>query len=526
MLIVKRSLILTLILATLIIFISCDDLLKGSLGKEIDLQGPEIAITSHMDMEWVTPTFTLSGDCSDNVQVTAVNILCQTNQQITKAVLNSRRTSWSADLSLEEGEHSLIITAMDGRGNSSDKSVRQITLLVDSQPPNVNPSTLFIARTAQVQVSLKSREFLSQLNPGDFSSMDYYQNGDFQIIGTTLDNFAPDSVRMILRDENSTEFYNKIISQGVNLSAGTHGNVYSWVFDVQGDALYETLDVSSDVLTANGDLPLELVFQVSDESGNSQEESHGWLLINPKMNIPVIEIFGDQPSGLMLSGGVPVVIEAMDDDSVKQVYASIVEASAASEIWESLESSFGGEGLDVLDTNLETRLCSFSLTTPEVPGNYNIIIAVLDQGGERTLLNRSLVIGDRDSPLMLVGSPEEGSFPTLTDGGRFTLEGEAQDDTSVQQVAFAWIPQALSSTGYSIASEYFQLGDELPESIPSGEEGEGIRFWTAQLSDGSASTMGDDSRVMQYSWSLELSLDEDFLYSGTPEYDDKFFVYS
>lgn len=107
------------------------------LGEEIDLEAPEITITSPKKNSFQKLTFTFEGTCYDNKGVTDIVISNnETGKIYGYGTINGE--NWECNVSIpkeDEGEITFLCAANDSFGNSSTKSAKRIHLIVDETAP-------------------------------------------------------------------------------------------------------------------------------------------------------------------------------------------------------------------------------------------------------------------------------------------------------------------------------------------------------------------------------------------------------
>ena len=184
---------------TLVILSSC----QIGLGEAIDLQAPEIFLTSHKDNDYVGQTFRLAGYATDNEKVKSITIDFDeanihykwensTWQKKTSYIdwtaltadecactVNNTTVTWAVTVDTTEAKqgmqsstYSYSIVAQDQIGNSGKASKIEGSLVVDQNTPDIklNSPTLF-ATNKDIQEKIDSFELrdgsvLSQLFNG------------------------------------------------------------------------------------------------------------------------------------------------------------------------------------------------------------------------------------------------------------------------------------------------------------------------------------------------------------------------
>ena len=180
---------------SLLLFASCE----VGLGESVDLEAPEITITSPLPNAKVGCNVTLEGTCSDNVAVTEVIV----SNNITGEVYGNASIShdtWSISLDLDEGEVELKCQVKDRADNASSKSVRTILLLVDETAPD--GLSWYIERGAGIQIALESKEKLVNKDLTSAENKYVPQNQEFTIYGNFYDAMSIDTISLVLYEDD------------------------------------------------------------------------------------------------------------------------------------------------------------------------------------------------------------------------------------------------------------------------------------------------------------------------------------
>ena len=125
------------------------------MGSAVDLEAPELTITSPKDSDNVHRAVRIEGTCKDNVKVTEVEIARRingNNQVIGYGTINGE--TWYYDAYLDEGDCFLICTAKDAGRATSSKSKAVLTLIVDDDAPVDSGS--YIDRGKNIQIKFHS----------------------------------------------------------------------------------------------------------------------------------------------------------------------------------------------------------------------------------------------------------------------------------------------------------------------------------------------------------------------------------
>jgi hypothetical protein len=180
------------------------------MGDIVDIEAPTITITSPTNLSYVGKKFTMAGLCTDNVKVTNIEVEAISQSTVTvKSSVSIQGEKWSADIELEdEGEYTFRVIAIDQNRNTSVNSVKQITLLVDFDPPAFE--NIEIDRGEGHTAPLLPVEELEALSAGEYADIDYFQNESFTITADMVENMSiQQGATLELYDEEGNLFLSK-----------------------------------------------------------------------------------------------------------------------------------------------------------------------------------------------------------------------------------------------------------------------------------------------------------------------------
>ncbi len=126
------------LLITVLILSTCSNPFTAGLGEKVDLDAPQLEITSHHNGDAVGDVFDLSGSINDDGIVKSVTVSISYEGSVigtgSAVVTNS---SWNFNYNsngLSDGDHEFLVVATD----DTDKTVsRKVLLTVDNNPPTV-----------------------------------------------------------------------------------------------------------------------------------------------------------------------------------------------------------------------------------------------------------------------------------------------------------------------------------------------------------------------------------------------------
>lgn len=307
----KKSFSLFIFLACILCF-SCT-----GLGPAPDLEGPEITITNPNEGDSLPKNFTISGTCKDNIKVTRVLIQERIQDEI-KIIKEAtiQGEFWSAELSLEEGEKTLICTAYDKAGNSSTKSQAKVSVIIDETAPNSTDWSIDRGGNKPISVKKDINE-LKQLDLSLSANKFIPQNEKFTVFGKFTDSVSISKITIYLY-ENVENTEKLIISKTLNAqdysSVSENGSIYSpsWNFT-------ESELVEKEQSLKSGKHYLKIAYEASDNAGNKSNLSDvGYFLWYPESDVPGIEIKTEN-NQLKINTGSVIPLTFFDDDELEEV---------------------------------------------------------------------------------------------------------------------------------------------------------------------------------------------------------------
>lgn len=431
------------------------------LGDAVDIEAPVIKITSHSNMDYIGYNTTISGTCQDNDEVTEVLLTLTTNSESVKkkADVDSVSGTWTCSLNFtQDAEIQILAQAFDKSRNQSEKSVAYLTLIVDSQDPQIK--SFYIQRNTSIPVKLEEKNTLETFAEDYKSSSKKYkfQNESITFITELKDNYRLEETKLSLLDEEN----NLILS---NLAMDSSCSVYSARFTLTAQMLKETASSLSQGLHY-----LTPVLTVLDSAGNRVDYKKGSFIWWPESDNPKIDC-GETEGKIVTTKKTDFHTFYFDDDGLNCIYAGLIPAP----LWEetlreekSLEESFEALKTSAYFIKKECNGASdreLSLDGADDAGNYYLVTAAEDfkSSGDETVWSYksiSVTVTSDDAPVILISSPVENTSAELKDGKFFTLEGYVLDNQQVTDLAMAWIP----SKGRNISSSQIELAEKMISS--------------------------------------------------------------
>lgn len=429
----------------------------AGLGEAIDLESPVITVTSPEKFSYQHCSFTMKGTCTDNKGVTKVVI---SNKESGKVYGNAVITGdeWSFDVKLdkeEEGEVTFLCTAHDEFGNSSTKSARTVTYLVDEHAPE--GLAWYVERGNSIQSNLKDKEELENLDYTLAVNKDVPQNEEFYIHGSFYDAMSIDTITLKLFEDSSTT---PVIEQTVTATPGDHyigdgKSIYSPVFHfTQADL------VQKDSSLATGKHYLRIGYYSRDndslENANEDETDTGmyvlWWPESDKPGIQQISIVNDK---ITVSIGSQIPIDFFDDDALSEIHYSLRNSITGTpeQYVNSLVSSSSTRttaftpqenqpAVSTIFSDEKQRDVPCQIEAPGIPCQMYLVAAAKDIRGKWKARVIPLEVTDENKPLLFVESPSQNTIPEIkanTDS-TFEIKGYSLDTKGSSYIKIVYIP--------------------------------------------------------------------------------------
>lgn len=471
------------------LFVSCG--MEVGLGDAIDLTGPEITIdsleclvkdsatgqtslqsSSQVEGAFCRKRVTIKGRCSDNIGVERVYVekkdINNVFQFFQEAKLDGSGEKYVADLNFpQEGTAILRFVAQDKANNSSAKSSRQVTLLVDETAPV--GSGWYIDRLVNgIRYSLRDKEYLEGLDFSSLSNKDAAQNVAFTIYGTMSDAMGIKNVSLRIKDENGNEICQ---IQNTNGTA-QEKNHYSPEFKVT-----HALLTATDNTLERGKHYLKISYDAADVVQNPEpnavedaEVELGYFIWWPESDEPHIECDDVKSDGILyLHIGDACKLSIFDDDSLqKAYYAILTDAEYRSLTISSLKTNPSSLENAVASSDRTRRFGKFdhsgdvrnirdetvSLYAPETPQVMHLVAVVWDNTEKHvsTLKDWPVHVQDETVPDLFISSPQNNTIPTLSacpddsTAAAFEITGQTFDVGTCEYLEFLYVKDSVSST--------------------------------------------------------------------------------
>lgn len=469
------------------------------LGEEVDLEAPELVILSPEKLSYQRLSFDLSGTCKDNIGITDVTISNkETGKIYGQAEITGENWFFHIDLEKEEeGEVTFLVTANDAFKNSSTKSARTITLLVDEHAPE--GLSWYVDRGNSIQTPLKEKEFLQNLDLNLAVNKDYPQNQKFTLNGNFYDAMSIDEITVKLWDDD----YNPaapVLTKTVRSNStkenyiGDGKSIYSPAFEFKNE------DFPSALRTGKHYLRVTYYAQDNDTiQKNSADVDTGlYIFWYPESDKPGIQQTQIEDGILSASVGSSIPIDFFDDDGLKTIkyalkntsYTTAQVISGASTLFTDSDSEPAGSNTF---TNNTTRDKPVQLDAPNIPGQMWLITYAEDIGGQKNARVIQTEITDANKPLLFIESPSENTIPDMKSGSTevFQIKGYSLDSKGSKYIAILYCPDESGSQDEIQRLVTSNFSSKINNST-KGESGNvtlsgGKKLWYQEFSTGTQS---------------------------------------
>jgi hypothetical protein len=125
------------LLSAVALSLSCRNPFTIGLGNQVDIQSPDLAVTSYSNGQYVKGDIDLAGTFADDFQNVTVRVSLDGGSNYSPADVNPDTHSWTYHLlttAQADGARDIIVRVTDGSGKSIEK---RILLYFDNTPPVV-----------------------------------------------------------------------------------------------------------------------------------------------------------------------------------------------------------------------------------------------------------------------------------------------------------------------------------------------------------------------------------------------------
>lgn len=474
---------------TLVILSSC----QIGLGEAIDLQAPEIFLTSHKDNDYVGQTFRLAGYATDNEKVKSITIDFDeanihykwensTWQKKTSYIdwtaltadecactVNNTTVTWAVTVDTTEAKqgmqsstYSYSIVAQDQIGNSGKTSKIEGSLVVDQNTPDIklnSPALFSTNKDIEEKINsftLKDGSVLSQLFNGTLVFEGRQDSAAaFKEFRLELDDGEEDS--NIVDSYNFNEPINSVTTENISNAYpfGREKLYYSKTLKVGQDGIQDLRTwtvsikpedwISSD-LTAlqTGPHKIRLVATSVSNSDAWQRKILGYFIWYPEADYPWITLYSGRDSVETAAASDQTYPSAkifgvvQDDDGIESLTYSLEKQNGNS--WSSIKSN---ETLPLTEKNAKNS--QFNIEAPTESAIYRLSVYVKDIYGKTDSVVKYYNVLDVQPPKISLTSPTESTTVFSAGGTAIKFEGTISDDAKIKSIKIVHLNPAATN---------------------------------------------------------------------------------
>lgn len=490
------------------------------MGQSLDLEAPQLSVTSHMNGSKVGLEVDLSGTCTDNTAVTRVSIKNVDNDfTFEDAVVSG--TSWKTHLSLSkeyEGERTFIITAHDAVGNASTKSYAILVLSIDETGPN--DVDWYLDRGNSIRTEVAKLEELKAKNLYLSENKDIPQNEKFTVYGSLYDAMSINEATLGLYTVNGKLLIEKTYSSDPDNEdkyIGESKSIFSPAYEFTHDELKNLIDDDGSTLES-GCHYLWLKCYLEDEHGNNFTRDIGYMVWWPESDLPGIyqNEMDIENSTLSVLIDASIPLDIFDDDGLEEIYYALKVDTIYDEIPEveiegkekatTLEkkceaiikneegirdrlllidaaaNEVGGSATNLAEKT--KRENPVQIKTPAIPSTMYLIACAKDINGKWNCRIIYTTISDASSPMLFIESPRNNEKPKMNAGtNSFTIQGYALGKNESSSLQLVYISGDATSESKKATAKKI-LDGELTADPAKGQILENITLKPATMDEG------------------------------------------
>lgn len=453
------------------------------MGETVDLEAPVVKVTSPSGYAKVHSDVTFSGTCSDNTLVTLLTITEQSSGQV-YGKINNPPANWTFKPTspLKEGYHTLLFTVEDAAGNEGSTSRVALSFTVDDTAPE--GKRFQIRRPNYTFTDFKDYDYLKNLEY-TYINMDYFQNGEFSIIGEFEDDIGVSEIKFSIFDREDLQ--NPVLVKTVK--AGIEDKNSEFYVDNINTPVVTVK--SSDLIAKNAKYAdtksfLYITCISFDEHGNVNSEPFklGYLIWDPDSDKPQFKPTGftlDDDGNLKVPASTAIKFDIFDDDGIKEVYYKVYEENDLLPE-ENTDIAKDDANKKELPTNNPLLITTNDYTSAASYTTNYLVWTVIDKSGTVSNYGRiKITIDDQKIPTLTIVSPEKNTIPAFdsslknesgvmtADYVRFKISGYGVDTNSCVSIKMAYLKPGYTATMDVIKSNFSSVTEVSNEFTQVGD---------------------------------------------------------
>ena len=499
----KSFKLFSVLVVAFLIFSSC----QIGLGNAIDLEAPEVFLTSHKDSDYVGQNFRLAGTASDNEKIKKLSIdfdeadihfvlengvwkkkTSYTADWVTisadesMATEDGKTVNWAVDVSTEEAKSGIdstyifTIVVEDFVGNSGKNSKLEGSLIVDENIPEISIKTpeLFKTNTDLTaeyeKLQLQDGNVLSQLLNGTLvlegrqdSAASFkefrieFDNGivDSKTVDSTnfdipIGSVTTENISAAYPFERSAIYYSKTLTVGKDNIT----DLRTWKINV---ALSDWISAEKNPELATGKHKIRVVATGISSSNTWQRKVLGYFVWYPEADKPWITLYSGSNSLETVSSNqtypsTKIFGLVQDDDGIANLTYSLEKRNSDG----SFSSIKNNEELILAEANAKNS--QWNIESPAESAVYKLTVNTKDIYDNTDSITKYFNVLDVQPPKITLIAPETSSSILVSGSTKLKFDGTISDDGLIKKIKIVHLNP--SSTALENKIKYINTAEE------------------------------------------------------------------
>ena len=493
----------SVLVVAFLIFSSC----QIGLGNAIDLEAPEVFLTSHKDSDYVGQNFRLAGTASDNEKVKKLSIdfdeadihfvlengvwkkkTSYTADWVTisadesMATVDGKTVNWAVDVSTEEAKSGIdstyifTIVVEDFVGNSGKNSKLEGSLIVDENIPEISIKTpeLFKTNTDLTaeyeKLQLQDGNVLSQLLNGTLvlegrqdSAASFkefrieFDNGivDSKTVDSTnfdipIGSVTTENISAAYPFERSAIYYSKTLTVGKDNIT----DLRTWKINV---APSDWISAEKNPELATGKHKIRVVATGISSSNTWQRKVLGYFVWYPEADKPWITLYSGSNSLETVSSNqtypsTKIFGLVQDDDGIANLTYSLEKRNSDGRF----SSIKNNEELILAEANAKNS--QWNIESPAESAVYKLTVNTKDIYDNTDSITKYFNVLDVQPPKITLIAPETSSSILVSGSTKLKFDGTISDDGLIKKIKIVHLNP--SSTALENKIKYINTAEE------------------------------------------------------------------
>lgn len=499
----KSFKLFSVLVAAFLIFSSC----QIGLGSAIDLEAPEVFLTSHKDSDYVGQNFRLAGTASDNEKVKKLSIdfdeadihfvlengvwkkkTSYTADWVTisadesMATVDGKTVNWAIDVSTEEAKSGIdstyifTIVVEDFVGNSGKNSKLEGSLIVDENIPEISIKTpeLFKTNTDLTaeyeKLQLQDGNVLAQLLNGTLvfegrqdSAASFkefrieFDNGivDSKTVDSTnfdipIGSVTTENISAAYPFERSAIYYSKTLTVGKDNIT----DLRTWKINV---APSDWISAEKNPELATGKHKIRVVATGISSSNTWQRKVLGYFVWYPEADKPWITLYSGSNSLETVSSNqtypsTKIFGLVQDDDGIANLTYSLEKRNSDG----SFSSIKNNEELILAEANAKNS--QWNIESPAESAVYKLTVNTKDIYDNTDSITKYFNVLDVQPPKITLTVPESSSSILVSGSTKLKFDGIISDDGLIKKIKIVHLNP--SSTALENKIKYINTAED------------------------------------------------------------------